>query len=141
MLPDAKRMVIDWLLADTTLRTLVSTRVYSKIPKKGGDDRFPLVRVTRIPSPPAMSRPLYIDRPHMQIDVFGGSETTTWDIAAQVMERLAAMPGNHHSTDGVVTAVKFTNVGDTPDDEFSPAKPRQRIDAVLTTHAAQLQPT
>ena len=144
LLPDAKKMVIDWLLADSSLRSYVSTRVYSRIPalKKGAaENRFPLVRVVRIPSPPAFSRPLYVDRPHLQVDVFGGSEATTWDIAAEVAERLEAMPGNHHSVEGVVTDVKFLNIGDQPDEEFNPAKPRVRMDVRLTTHPPQLLPT
>lgn len=141
--PDAKKMVIDWLLADSGVRAIASTRVYSVIPavKKGAsDNRFPLVRVVRVGGAP-MTRPLYIDRPHLQIDCFGGPEKTTWELAEAVMVRMDAMPGSHHSTEGVVSAVVLLNVGDMPDTEFSPAKPRVRMDMRLATHAAQLLPT
>lgn len=132
-------MVSVYLRAQSEVNAYVGQRVYTALPK---DKTFPLVRLTRIGGVPPMSRPLVVDRAHLQIDVFGGSKSTALDTVDAIREELAKIVDEDPvQALGVVCAVRFGPLAYLPDESFKPAKPRYALDVTVSVRPAPLPTT
>lgn len=128
--PDAERLVIAWALANSTVATSVSNRIYSVIPAA---PTFPLIRIVRIGGSPVASKPLWLDQAVLQVDVWGGPKATTHDIAQTIRAHMAdSLQGKH--TLGYVTTVEFGEFQWLPDASYDPSKPRYSFDVSIFTH-------
>jgi hypothetical protein len=120
VLPDAERVVVDFLRAQPELGD-TAERVYTALP---AEPTWPAVRVVRWGGWPVISRPLVLDQALCQVDVWGGTKAQASELArvmrALLAERLAALPE--------VSGVSFLMLIDNPDDTYSPARPHWRFD-------------
>lgn len=138
-LVDVEQMVSVYLRAQSEVNAYVGQRVYTALPK---DKTFPLVRLTRIGGVPPLSRPLHMDRAHLQIDVFGGSKATALDTMDAVRMELSKMVDEDPvQPTGVVCGVKFGPLAYLPDETFEPAKPRYTQDVTVTVRPVPLPTT
>ena len=138
-LVDVEALVSQYLRAQSEVTAYVGQRVYTALPD---DKTFPLVRITRIGGVPPMSRPMYVDAAHLQIDVFGGSKATTLDTIDAVREELAKIVDEDPVQPlGVVCGVRFGPLAYLPDETFKPAKPRYVLDVTVTVRPAPLPTT
>lgn len=128
VLPDIEKIVIEWALNTPEVNT-VASRIYSAIP---ANPTFPLIRLFRLGGQPT-SRLLWLDNALLQVDVFGGSKSTTRQIAETFRAYASAeLVGGHG--DGVVTAVEVGGLVWLPDTDYTPAKPRYTFDLTVTYH-------
>lgn len=128
-----------YLRAQSEVTAYVGQRVYTALPD---DKTFPLVRIVRVGGAPKVSRPLYVDSAHLQIDVFGGSKATAFDTIDAVRQELAKMVDEDPVQPlGVVCGVKFGPLAYLPDESFTPAKPRYVQDVTVTVRPAPLPTT
>lgn len=129
LLPDAEDIVVAFLLGQAEISDLISTRVYSAIPKDPG---FPLLLVRRVAGAPRFSRPLRVDQPIIQLDAYGGTKKQARNLAATACAVIAARVSGVHDESGVVAGVVFGQFSWLPDPGYSPAKPRYVTDFTLT---------
>lgn len=128
LLPDIERLLTDFLRAQSEVSTIVGARVYTEVPD---NPTFPLVRCRRVGGFPALSRPLQVDRPLVQIEGYaatkGAARLLTETCRAVIAERIEGV----HDT-GVVAGVTFGALLWLPDEDFTKPKPRYIADATLT---------
>lgn len=124
--PDSEAIVGTWL-RDGGLA--VGQRVYSSIPKT---PTFPLITLRRIGGLPAEKHRL--DRPMIQVDVWGTSKSEAQDIAQEARTRLHELEGQS------VTGAVVAGVADTLGMSFIPDPPTARdryiFGVSLVVHAA-----
>jgi len=138
-LVDVEALVSQYLRAQSEVTAYVAQRVYTSLP---ADPTFPCVRIVRVGGAPKMSRPLYVDSAHLQIDVFGGSKATTFDTIDAIRQELAKMVDEDPVQPlGVVCGVKFGPLAYIADESYSPAKPRYAQDVTVTVRPAPLPTT
>lgn len=130
LLPDIERILSTYLRSRSEVTALVSTRVYTEIPK---DPTFPLVRLTRVGGSPVTSTPLWVDEPLVQFDVWGGPKVLAREIAETIRSVLAEARLTAHA-DASIDDVTFGAFQWLPDDTYEPAKPRYSFDALITVH-------
>lgn len=131
LLPDVERLAATWLRNLSDVRAIVGDRVYGAIPAA---PTFPLVRLTRIGGEPVLSRPLHLDRAHLQVDCWGGGKAMSRLLAETCRGAFAheAFIGPHD--DGVVSGVVFGAFAYLPDDSYEPAKPRHFFTVTIYVH-------
>ena len=103
-------------------------RVFTEWPQTKPDRA---IRVRRLGGSPR-GRPGHIDRALVQIDVYAGSKTATFELARAVATVLI-----HYSlpaTDGVISDIAVASVIDSPDPDFEPPRPRYVLTATVTQH-------
>lgn len=129
LLPDAERIVSEYLRSRSEITALVGSRVFTEVPKRETDRVFPLVRLSRVGGGPTGS-PLHLDRALISFDVWGGTKYEARQIAATIAAVLDEI--SNYSAHGGYSA------GSSPgplryllDDSFEPAKPRYVLDAVV----------
>lgn len=133
LLPDAEQLVSNFLQAQDEIQAIAGTdpvRVYTVIPAKSV---FPLMRITRYGGQPASAYPLWVDKPQLQLEAFGGPKATAHDLLATAVATITArLPG---TTDlGVVDHLLFGQFRYLPDDTFTPPKPRYLTTCTITLH-------
>lgn len=131
MIPDAERIVSDYLRSHAAVAAL-DTRVVSKTPgDDAGGTAQSWVRVTQLDAQNSpQSRPEHLIDYLLQIDSYAGKDGGKPEASLlnrTVRAALDDMPGVHDGV--VVTSVKFTNNARLPDSDFK--EPRERY--VLTT--------
>lgn len=143
-LVDAEALTSYYLLNQSEVQTFAARRVYTEIPK---NPTWPLVRVTRIGGAPKISRPLYLDKAHLQLEVFGGPKATAFDLSCVCLDELSKLPVEAAVQPlGIVTAVGFGPINAWMPDESVPtekgkARPRYISDVFVSTRPAPLPTT
>lgn len=136
LLPDAEKVFSAYLRSRTEITALVDNHVWTELPGLNKDTpewRFPAIRVVRIGGRPGLQRPLYIDEPLLQLDVWGGPKALAHEIAATARAVLAeAHLATHDSA--VVVTVDIGSLSYLPDQDLTPARPRYTFDATATLH-------
>lgn len=140
---DVEALVSYYLRAQSEVAAICGQRVYTAIPS---NPTFPLVRLHRIGGVPPMSRPLHMDRAHLQIDVWGGPKATALDLVDVVRTELSKLVDEAAVQPlGVVCGVKFGPLAFMPDDtvptEGGKARPRYTQDVTVTVRPAPLPTT
>lgn len=129
VIPDAERVVVDFLRDQPELAGPLAGRIYTALPAQPD---WPAVRVTRWGGWAAIWRPLWLDEAWCQVDVWGGTKAEASELArlmrALVGYRLVAEAA------GTVTAVRFGMLHDAPDTTYQPAKPHFRFDLSVMLH-------
>ena len=135
VLPDALRLVCDFLRAQPEVTSVVADRVYTELP---ADKTFPLVLVRRIVSTPLATRPWWAETVTLDINVYGG-RTVEAHALAQTIRSLCAeqLPGAHPL--GTVAGVTVQSMADAPDPDVPPlsdGRPRRRVvcSVAVTVH-------
>lgn len=134
LLPDAESLVSAYLRTREEVTDLAAQRVFTILPT---NKAFPLVRVVRVGGAPLFSRPLYIDVPRVQIDVWADTKKAAWQLAETCRAVMALAHLASHE-EGVVSNVALGGLLWQPDTDFKPAKPRYLFDAVLTVRPRSL---
>lgn len=132
LLPNVEAIVSKFLAAQPEVTALLSTRIYTALPKDVG---YPAARVTQFDDLKITQRPLWVARGSLQIEVWGGTKAQAYTAAATAQAVIAERIEGVHA-DGVVTGVTFGAMRDFPDDTFSPAKPRWIFTVFPTVHPA-----
>jgi hypothetical protein len=128
---DVERIVSQFLRANTAVTELVDDRVYSELPKAA---EWPAVRLNRVGGGPA-TQPARLDLARIQIDVWGGTKANARTIAATVLAVLGdELPGVYDGGVSVVTAVRLGTLRYSPDETFTPAKPRYIGEVSVYSH-------
>ena len=134
-LPNAERLLSAFWRQDAdVVASALSDHVFTDLP--AGWSTWPAARVTRIGGAPLFTVPHVIDEPLMQVDVWGGPKSTTYDVAAVLRGSLVAatrlpfaVPGA-----GVLSCVeRFGALRYVPDVTWDPARPRYLFDVVVQT--------
>lgn len=111
------------------------TRIGTRHPT---DRTKPWLRLTRIGGTPSSSRPLYLDRPLIQLEAYGGAaEATSQDEAHALTQACRAwlpLAEEADHTGGVITAVRLGNTLRLVDHDFTPARERYLTDATVYAH-------
>jgi hypothetical protein len=136
-MPNIERLVMDWLRSFQELDDLVDGRIWLVLqPAKG----FPQVVITRVTG----DADAYLDRPWLQIDVYGGesgSRPTVHEVMQVVRAAMAndQIIGTHEL--GTVTKAQELRMGYTPDSLATgePARPRYTLDVRLWANADQVE--
>lgn len=134
LLPDAEKVVVDYLLSRDEVTDYVEQRIFTELPgiRQGQTEwRFPAVRVTRIGGSPSLQTPRILDAPILQVEAWGGTKHTAGRIAETCAAALAVARFTEH-TEAIVYGATFGDTVDLPDEAFSPAKPRYLFDVTLT---------
>ncbi len=113
--------------------TDVASRVVTAL---GTSQAFPAARVILFDSVHVTQRPQHLTKWSLQIDSWGGSkaeaERGLRTIVAAMSQR---MLGAHTGLfPGVVSRIQFGGMRDLPDRDYTPAKPRWMVTAVVTAH-------
>lgn len=138
-LVDVEALVSQYLRSQSEVTAYTSQRVYTALPESKD---YPLVRIVRIGGAPPMSRPMYVDAAHLQIDVWGGSKATALDTIDAIREELAKIVDEAPVQPlGVVCGVRFGPLAYLPDEAFEPPKPRYALDVTVTVRPAPLPTT
>lgn len=129
-IPDAEQLVVQYLLAQAELD--IDGHIYTVLPK----DTTIAVRVHQFGDVEITPEPLWLVRSTLQVDVWGGPKKTTHDIAATVrgLLRDRRIIGAHD--EGVVTKTRTQGWDTTPDQSFTPARPRVQFLADIWTRPA-----
>ena len=130
LLPDAERIVSEFLRGDARMDAIVSDRIYTTFPANAGMD--PLVLIQRIGGVVPLSIPLVLDGVDLQIDCYGGPKRTAERLAQTMRATLTELEGTIHPGEGIVSAVRFGAMRWLPDETYSP--PRARYVADVTVH-------
>ena len=129
VVPDAARVVIDFLRAQPELAQPLGGRIYSELP---GSVAWPAVRITRWGGWAAINGPFWLDEAMCQVDTWGGPKAHTSELArlqrSLIGYRLAAERAD------VVSGVRLGYMADAPDQSYTPAKPHFRFDIVVMVH-------
>jgi hypothetical protein len=129
VLPDAERIVSEFVRSRAEVSTLVDARVYTELPKKASDRDFPIVRLTRTGGG-ATTSPRFLDRAILTFDVWGGTKYE----ARLVAETLAAVLDDiagYTIHGGYATGSSPGSLRYLPDETFEPAKPRYSFDVIV----------
>lgn len=134
IVPDVEILLWRYLTGHDDVADLVADQIYSVLPGDTLDWTAGVVRIVRVTGGPAMTRPLRIDKPHVQIDSWATTRARAFSVAATVNGALAELPDIGVTGDGVVNAVRIMGG---PDHSFDPERPdlhRYRSSARLTVH-------
>lgn len=102
-------------------------RVYTSIPK---DAVYPLARVVLLSDAKITNQPLWLVASFVQVDAFGGTKAQAFTLAATIQALFdTRLTGVHPG--GVVTGVDHGILGDLPDEEYEPAKPRFLVTSTI----------
>jgi hypothetical protein len=123
VIPDAERVVVEFLRAQSELDAELDGRIYTVMPTA---PTFPAVRVTRWGGWAVINNPLWLDECWCQVDTWGGSKAQASWVARLMRQLLAARLVA--SSAGIVTARRFGMMHDAPDTTYTPAKPHFRFD-------------
>jgi hypothetical protein len=124
-LPDAERLVCDYLRADPRVAALVGERVYTAFPAQAGG--APLLLVQRVGGIPPFPQPLIFDQAGLQLDAYGGSKAKAHELAATARAVLGALQGTVQPQ-GVVSGVDFGSLRWQPDETYDPPRARYQFD-------------
>ncbi len=128
--PNIEAEISSALRASSLVSAALDDRVYTVLP---AGVTFPAARIVLIGDVKVTRRPLWIYRAAVQIDVWGGSKIEAWDGVAAIQAALAELEGTTGSTLHY-GAVDVASLADTPDPDFTPAKPRFMLSAEITFH-------
>lgn len=137
LLPNVEGLVTTFLqghadVIAATPRPSGQERVVTEIPR---NPTWPLVRVHLWDDQPTSQRPLHHVAAYLQVDGFGGSKVQAWRVAETCRMALSRELRGVYD-EGVVTGCDVRGLSDDPDDNYTPAKPRFRFDAVVYVHPA-----
>lgn len=128
-MPDAERIVSTYVRSRTEVTDLVSTRVYTEVPRKETDRVYPMIRISRVGGGPVGS-PLFLDRALMSFDIWGGTKHEARTIAATLAGVVDEI-GGYSAHGGYATGASPGSLRYISDDSFETAKPRYLLDAVV----------
>lgn len=130
-LPNLEAIVSAHLRATPELDASLGDRIYTVLPK---DVVFPAIRVTLIGDEKVTTRPLWVVRGTLQVEVWGGSKAQAYTGAsiaqAALVERLVDSVG----TGWVVNGVRAGALRDEPDAAYAPARERFLFLVDITAH-------
>lgn len=126
VLPDAERVLVDFLRAQPELREALDDRVYTELPARPA---WPAVRVVRWGGWAAISEPLVLDEAWCQVDTWGERKAQVSDVVmlmrAVISDRLKRQAAD------VCSGFRLGMLIDNPDATFVPARPHFRFDMSL----------
>jgi hypothetical protein len=134
LLPDAERVVANFLRAQPRMQALVADRIYTAFPAQAGPG--PLLLVQRIGGEPPLSMPLVVDGAVLQLDAYGGPKATAYALAATARACLCQLEGQV-MPEGAVGAVRFGALRWFPDDTYDQPRPRYLVEVTVTVVAAK----
>ena len=130
LMPDVERLVIDFLLGDPDVDAVFAGRIYGAVPN---EKTFPLARVVRWGGEMLDGgEPYWADAPALQVDVWAARKAEAMTGAELIRAALGQRLAGRHPT-GVVAGIDLGTLVYDPDNSFSPAKPRARLDVDLVT--------
>lgn len=129
--PNAEALLSQFLRDQDEIDNLVDGRVYTAIPKSA---TYPLVRVSLFDDAPTLSRPLWHVAYFLQLEAFGGSKSTAWQIASTCRAAIVGRLEGVYDAFGVVTGAEVSGLRDVPDDSDSPARPRWIFTVTMFAH-------
>jgi hypothetical protein len=129
LLPDAERLVANFLREDARVSALIADRVYTVFPAKAGTDA--LLIVQRVGGEPPFSIPLVLDSALLQLDAYGGPKQAAQELIATTRAALTELRGVARP-EGVVSEVSFGPLRWLPDETFNPNRPRYVADVTIT---------
>lgn len=130
ILPDAERIVSEFLRGNARVSAIVAERVFTIFPAQAGPE--PLLLIQRIGGTVPFSQPLVLDGADLQLDCYGGPKRTAEVLAATTRAVLTELEGTVWPGEGSVSAVRFGSLRWLPDETWSP--PRARYVADVTVH-------
>lgn len=133
-LPDAEAEISAFLRGLDEIFDLVEERVYTEIPANA---EFPLVRLTRIGGTPLFNKPLWVDRPTLQIEAYGGTKAQAQEIAETCRAALSEIESATSPT-AVFLSAEFGGMLYLPDPEFKNPRPRYVFDVDVFLHSTEL---
>jgi hypothetical protein len=125
MLPDAERVLVDFLRAQPELIELIDARIFTALP---GEPTWPSVRVVRWGGWAAIYDPLVLDEAWCQVDTWADRKALASDVARLMRAVISARVKRECD---VVSGFRFGMMIDSPDTTFVPAKPHIRFDMSL----------
>ena len=130
ILPDAEVLVTQFLRQTVEVQARLGDNVFTVLP--AGFDGWPACRVVRIGG---TTDPLAVlDRPIMQVDVWGGPKLTAQEAAATIRAALSQrLPWTHGTAGTLGGVIRMGTLRDVPDTSFDPARPRYIFDVQLVT--------
>lgn len=130
-LVDAERLLVTYLLADDGVAALCGTRVTTELPKTFTKQaRVQIFRTGGVPDPKDV--PGHLDRPTIQINAWGATKESAYDVAAETIRAILAAPKATHSGAVVTHANRLLGPVWSPDPDTD--TPRYVIGAVLWIH-------
>lgn len=113
LLPDVEQLLWEFLRDQADVTALVDVdRIVGFTPDDTG---APWVRYRRIGGLPLIERPLVLDQPRVQFDVYGGTKSQAYRLAETIRQVCADRLRGQHPQ-GVVTGVQFGSLLFLPDD-------------------------
>lgn len=128
---DIESGLVAWLRGDPAVTAMASERVWTVLPR---EPVFPAVRVSRVGGAPPHDRPLTHDRSLIQLDVWGGTKAQASRLAEACRQRIADAYSHDLGAGVVCGRVSWSNLSFDPDSSYDPAKPRYRVDFIITHH-------
>ena len=138
-LPDAARLLSEFLRADDDVAELVGDRVYSALPTA---PTFPCVRLSRIGGQMRTANVYHLESTMLQVEALGGSRHDAWVIAetcrAVIAQRLTGTV-TVGDTSAVVSGadvggIREDTVKSLPKNDNGTERHRAHFDAVIYAH-------
>lgn len=130
VLPDVPKLTRAWLLTQTALTSLVSTRISTRSPST---IVYPYVTLQRIGGIPTVSQRL--DSARLQVDCWADTEGTASRVARVCRAALHAMEGYTTADAAVVGIEDDLGLSWLPDTTRTPPTPRFVFGVVIHAHA------
>jgi hypothetical protein len=141
-LPNAEMLLSQFYRADPDVLAIQGDDTYTELPSRFTG--WPATKITRVGGAPPFTDPLVIDRPLMQVEVYGGPKSLAADVAETQRAALVAvgrLPFVALGVGELSTVVRFGTLRYVPDPTWDPARPRYIYDLVLQTRALPGPPT
>jgi hypothetical protein len=114
LIPDVEQLLWEFLRADADVTALVDpTRIVGHTPPDTG---AAWVRIRRIGGIPPFERPFVLDQARVQFDVYGGTKSQAYRLAATIRAACSARLVGAHS-EGVVTGMQWLTLLYLPDED------------------------
>lgn len=123
-LPDAEKLVRDYLVTVPAVTALAGPRVSTALPK---EPPYPYLTLTRVGGVPSL--PGYLDNPRIEFFSWADTKAVARALADAAAEAMVAIPGTHPL--GVVTGAIETGDGLRWDPDEATNTPRYRFEVQL----------
>lgn len=127
-LPSAETLLSQFWRQDDPVAAVFADNVYTELPAKYAGP-WPAARITRIGG--QTDRLGVIDRPLMQVDVWGGPKATARDGAAALVAAVTQRLPWTLTGVGTIQLLRVGGLRYVPDVTFDPARPRYTFDLSL----------
>lgn len=131
--PNVHGSLVRFLQQDEDVLPLIGMSTDRIVTELRKDQVYPSLRVTQIGDLPITQRPLYQVQSTFQLDAFGGTKAQAMTLARTARAVChARFEGSWFGS--VITGVDSNGFADSPDDFFSPAKPRYLFLLIVYAH-------